>query len=125
MSAPLGKLVENQLNENQVLDASDNKNRFVFVNTLGVKVLPVGLNSQPNWNGDTDPPLETTVTANIDTVGTNGGPPKCENATFNSTLVGADDWTFVSLPFRQFGDSANSALNVRNNQYRHWRISSF
>jgi hypothetical protein len=74
-SAPLGELVENQLNENQVLDASDNKNRFVFVNTLGVKVLPVGLNSQPNWNGDTDPPLETTVTANIDTVGTNGRPP--------------------------------------------------
>ncbi len=111
-AAPLGPLVENGLTEPLVLDASDPSNRFVFVNTAGAKT-PNNLNTAANWNNDADPPFETAPPTNIDTIGLNGRPAACANATTTDTLAGAEDWTFISLPFRQFGDAA-SGLNLED-----------
>ena len=105
--APLNPLVENTLNENNILDTSDGSNRFVFSIGPGSPV-QTNLNANPNWNNDVDPPLETSVTANID----NATLPGCANTTTNETLNGFNDWQVVSLPFRQFGDSSDSAINA-------------
>ena len=111
-AAPLGNLVETNLLEPTVLDPSDGSNRFVFVSTPGTKITNT-LNVAPNWNQDVDPPLETAPATNINTAGPNGRPTACGlNTSNNETLQGADDWTFVSLAFRQFGDSASGGVNV-------------
>lgn len=112
--APLDQLAEDALDENKELDTSDPRNRFVFVNKKGAKVTS-DLSGQVNWDGDTDPPYESsTVTANIDTASPapNPAPGACVNTTTDSTLDGADDWSFVSLPFRQFGDSDDAGIGV-------------
>jgi uncharacterized repeat protein (TIGR01451 family) len=109
-SAPLGTLVESSLNEATILDSSDTANRFVFVNAGGNKVQNP-LNQGANWNGDADPPTESGLTVNVDTVGTNGRPSACSNTSTGSTLQGAHDWNAVSLPFRQFGDAANAPIS--------------
>lgn len=106
-AAPLNPLVENTLNENNILDTSDGNNRFIFSIGPGNPV-QTNLNANPNWNNDVDPPLETSVTANID----DGTLPGCANTTTNETLNGFNDWQAVSLPFRQFGDSSDSAINA-------------
>ncbi|MFE0511993.1 hypothetical protein [Streptomyces sp. NPDC058964] len=110
---PLPDLRENALTEPTILDAADAVNRFVFVDSTGQKV-PNNLNTSPNWNADVDPPYEPNVPAtNIDNAGPgpSPAPANCINNTTDETLKGSDDWTFVSLPFRQFGDSANAAVN--------------
>jgi uncharacterized repeat protein (TIGR01451 family) len=108
-NAPLATLEEDNLNEALVLDSSDNQNRFVFVNGDGEKKQNP-LITGANWDDfnfvSVDP-----VTVNIDTVGTNGRPKKCKNGSSSSTLTGADDWSRVSIQFRQFGDLAGSAIN--------------
>ncbi|MEO3856014.1 hypothetical protein [Acrocarpospora sp. B8E8] len=110
-NAPLANLIENQLNENVIVDDADPVNRFVFVNGAGRRA-PRDLDVRPDWNGDrADPPFENPVIANIDTVGLNGEPVECMNASTDSTLRGSDDWTFISLPFRQFGDSASAPVH--------------
>ncbi|MER8185065.1 hypothetical protein [Kitasatospora sp. NPDC094015] len=110
--APLADLVENGLTEPTVLDASDQANRFTYVNSLGAKVTQ-SLAAPANWNGDADPPYEgAAFTANIDTRGAGGGPVGCANATSNETLHGFDDWRAVSLPFRQFGDSGGGGIGT-------------
>ena len=38
-------------------------------------------------------------------------PRGCVNNVANSTLTGHNDWSVISIPFRQFGDSADSAIN--------------
>ena len=110
-SAPIGNLVENNLDDGTVLDGTDNSNRYVFVDSTGTKV-PFGLDQGANWNSDTDPPLESDQTINIDKAGTNGSPKGCAgNGSNNDTLEGFNDWNTVSLPFRQFGDSSDGAIN--------------
>lgn len=115
-TGPLPDLRENALTEPTILDAADPNNRFVFVDTTGQKV-PNNLNTTPNWNRDTDPPFESNVgdvpPTNIDNAGPgpNPIPSGCINVSTDEPLTGSDDWTFVSLPFRQFGDSANAAIN--------------
>ncbi|GAA3828391.1 hypothetical protein GCM10022226_56520 [Sphaerisporangium flaviroseum] len=109
-SAPLMNLVENRLDENVILDPSDGANRFIFVDGTGDKA-PHDLNANPDWDGDAaDPPYENPVTANIDTGDSAGDPASCVNTTNNSTLRGSDDWSFISLPFHQFGDSLDDAI---------------
>ncbi|GAA0991671.1 hypothetical protein GCM10009555_079360 [Acrocarpospora macrocephala] len=109
-SAPLANLVENQLNENIPLDPGDPVNRFVFVDGTGT-IAPYDLDGRPDWNTDkADPPYESQVVANIDSVDTDGVLADCANNTSDSTLRGSDDWTFISLPFRQFGDSREAAV---------------
>ncbi|WP_404953411.1 hypothetical protein [Streptomyces sp. 147326] len=112
-TGPLPDLRENALVEPTVLDAADPVNRLVFVDSTGQKV-PNNLNTSPDWNRDGDPPFEPTVPAtNIDNAGPgpNPIPAGCINTSTNETLNGSDDWNSVSLPFRQFGDSANAAIN--------------
>ncbi|GAA0390352.1 hypothetical protein Acor_47030 [Acrocarpospora corrugata] len=110
-NAPLANLVENQLNENVIPDGADPVNRFVFVNGAGRRGTH-DLDARPDWNGDrADPPFDNPVIANIDTAGLNGEPVECMNGTTDGTLRGSDDWSFISLPFRQFGDSANAPVN--------------
>ncbi|HEX4862732.1 MAG TPA: hypothetical protein VFV02_01595, partial [Acidimicrobiales bacterium] len=109
-SGLLPTLVEDNLNEATVLDPGDPANRFVFVNAAGSKV-QAALNQTPNWNGDTDPPTESGLQVNVDTVGTNNQPAACSNGSSGSILAGAEDWVFVSLPFRQFGDAAGAPIS--------------
>ncbi|MFE5765815.1 hypothetical protein, partial [Streptomyces sp. NPDC056492] len=109
----LPPLKENALSEPTLLDPHDQVNRFVFTDGTGQKV-PNDLDLSPNWNGDTDPPLEANLLPiNIDNAGPgpNPVPSACINATTNEVLTGSDDWTFILLPFRQFGDSADAAIN--------------
>jgi uncharacterized repeat protein (TIGR01451 family) len=108
--APLPRLVENNLTEPTVLDPGDGANRFVFTNTAGRKVTN-NLNTSPDWDGDGDPPYETAPPTNLDTVGPNGLPAPCANTSTNETLDGSDDWSYVSLPFRQFGNAEDLAVN--------------
>jgi uncharacterized repeat protein (TIGR01451 family) len=119
--APLPQLVENNLNESIILDATDAGNRFVFTNPAGMKVQwnlggdndgdgpgdgnGNGIGDGVNWNGDMDT-SDSGLTVNIDT-----NAPCAANTVTNSTLTGYDDWTNISLPFRQFGESADSAIN--------------
>lgn len=113
--APLSPLIENMLNEGTILDATDANNRFVFVDGTGQKVQNQ-LNQQVDWNGDGDtndspgsmPPIGP---VNIDTGGTTGRPANCVNTVTNDTLNGHNDWGVLSIPFLQFGDSADGAIN--------------
>ena len=118
-AAPLNNLVENNLNESIILDSSDSTNRFIFVNTAGLKI-QWQLNGQDidgdgtvdgvDWNGD-GTPSGSGLTVNIDTNATGGGPVACANTVNNSTLTGHDDWSVIALNFRPFGDSADGAIN--------------
>ena len=108
-NAPLAPLNETNLNETVAIDATDTVNRTSFVNGSNV-VATINVNTLPNWNGDTDPPRESAIAVNIDSGSATVGAPGCAN-TSQKTLTGANDWTRVSLPFRQFGDSADSAIN--------------
>jgi uncharacterized repeat protein (TIGR01451 family) len=108
--APLPQLKEDALNDGFVLDGTDTANRYVFTDSTGAKVA-FPLNAGANWNSDTDPPNESGQKVNIDTNATGGGPKACKNGSNDDTLNGADDWTKVSIPFRQFGDSADGAID--------------
>jgi uncharacterized repeat protein (TIGR01451 family) len=119
--APLPQLRENALTEPTVLDATDANNQFTFANGAATPVkVRNPLNTAPNWNGDAaDPPFEAVLPAiNIDSsVVVAAGPPVvrapngCTNSATNSTLNGFNDWSSVSLTFRQFGDAADGAVN--------------
>ena len=109
-SLPVSILNEAALHETTPVDASDATNKFVFVDGDG-DARWVPLDSQPNWDGDDAGVLSTTtVRVNIDTADKNGDPSRCANTDLRS-LRGADEWFQVSLPFRQFGDSADGAVN--------------
>lgn len=113
--APLAALNEGALNESVAVSPGDGANQTVFINALNQLVTaPSG--GAINWNGDLDPPLETGVAVNIDNgipaVGATPavGAAGCAN-TVLMVLNGAADWSAVSVPFRQFGDSADAARN--------------
>ena len=116
-AAPLATLLETNLDETLIEDPSDTANQLVFLDGANWRTTaPVNLN--PNWTGDLDPPFESGVTVNIDSI-VQGfglfppvGPPACLNNVTNIPLVGADDWAAISLPFRQFGASADGAINA-------------
>jgi uncharacterized repeat protein (TIGR01451 family) len=102
-AAPLGLLVENALSELVVLDPTDGVNQFVFSTAPGVPRQRT-LNLNPNWNNDTDPPLEASFPGpglNINA----GTLPGCANTMTNEALRGFNDWSAISLPFRQFADA--------------------
>lgn len=116
--APLGLLDETALNEAVAVSPGDASNQTVFMNGLSQLVTAPG-NGAINWTGDADPPFETGAAVDIN----NGipaapgvtavGAPGCANGTLTQ-LTGAADWTAISVPFRQFGDSADSAINAAN-----------
>jgi uncharacterized repeat protein (TIGR01451 family) len=109
--ATLPNLTENALNETQILDASDTSNQFVFNDANGNKVRNP-LNATADYNGDgdtTDNPVVPGV--NVDDANSNGRPAACDNGSTNDTHNTFDDWSAISLQFRQFGDSADGAIN--------------
>ena len=103
------------MNETTILDATDTVNQFVFVNGLGQKVRNQ-LNQAANWDGDGTPGETSISPINIDTSGPNGRPTACTNSATNSTLSDFDDWSAISLPFRQFDDSLTANVNGDTNQ---------
>lgn len=113
--APLGPLNESALNETVAVSPGDGSNQTVFMNGLS-QIATAPANGAVNWTGDADPPFETLATVDIN----NGiaatatapavGAPGCANGAF-TVLTGAADWPAISVPFRQFGDSADSAVN--------------
>jgi uncharacterized repeat protein (TIGR01451 family) len=111
-TAPLPKLVENELTELVNLDPGDGNNRFVFVDANGAK-RQGELNQNVDWNGDNaDPPWEAgPLTVNINTSGTNGHPARCTNSYSGSALKGHDDWSVIALNFRPFGDVGDAPVN--------------
>ena len=92
-----------------MFDSTDAQNRFVFVDGNGAKV-QTNLNAPPDWDGDGNAG-ENPVTVNVDTSGTNGRPGACTNSDDDDTLTGHDDWSRVSIRFRQFGDSDDGAID--------------
>jgi uncharacterized repeat protein (TIGR01451 family) len=125
--APLPTLAENSLSETMVLDPGDPSNRMVYTNANGRKAQwPVrGANrgGSPDFDGpdyDADNMLDTALLTsgiNIDTADSRGtattaddNPQACLNTTTNDTLTGHDDWSRISLPFRQFSKSAAGVL---------------
>ena len=105
---------ERRPNETVVLDATDNVNRFIFVDLAQRRRRSRTPSTRPNWNGDTisagNPATTVTgVTANINDAGPApaGGdrnPRACINALTNETLDGNDDWNSIVIPFMQYGD---------------------
>jgi uncharacterized repeat protein (TIGR01451 family) len=107
--APLPYLNEIHLDEAIVLDPSDPVNYFVFVNGQGTKI-QFPLNHCVPWSSgllcdDHD------IEVQIDIAGENGAPRDCLNGYNTFSTSGADDWSVISLRFRQFGDSADGAVN--------------
>ena len=108
--APLATLVENDLDDGVILDASDSANRYVFLDPAANKVQR-NLNQGANWNSNTDPPAELNQVINIDSADSAGNPGACANGSNNDSLESFNDWNALSIPFRQFGDSATGAIN--------------
>jgi hypothetical protein len=108
---PLITLDENNLDESLVLDGTDVSNRFVFVASGGGKTQRP-LNGAADWNADGTPPSASGLPVNIDTSDSvSGGSSNCTNNVLSTNLTGHDDWANVALSFRQFGDSADGAIN--------------
>jgi hypothetical protein len=117
--APLADLDEDNLDENVVLDATDATNRFVWIDKDGDRA-QAPLNANPNWNEDTDPPLESDVTADIDHYDPDEDDDdegECDDeneGTNGPALKGFDDWKAISLPFRHFADSVDDPIDAGN-----------
>lgn len=108
-AAPLPTLDESNLDESIILDSTDSTNQFVFVDANGNKIRNQ-LDQPVDWNGDGDT-NDSGLSVNVNTNATGGGPAACQNGSSSETLTGHHDWDVISIPFRQFGDSANSAIN--------------
>ena len=106
-SAPLATLTESSLSDGTVLDSTDSVNQFIYTRGAAGK-FSLALNQGIDWAGDG--PATTGGSLNINTSGTNGRPPACTNAKVE-TLVGFNDWNFISLNLGYFPNSANSAVN--------------
>ena len=111
-TAPLGPLVENSLSESAVLDPADPQYLLTYTDAVRRRrQSPVGMPVDWTGEGTTAP---GTVAVNIDTSGLDGLPENCTNTdilTAADPLLGHDDWHAVSLPFVQFGESADAPIN--------------
>ncbi len=124
---PTGLLVENDLDETVALDATDASNMFTFKQPNGLNAQTViwPLDQPVDWDGDGAPPgagvPNTSAIVNVDTADTNGTPANlgddfpadCSNPTTDNLMSGFIDWTLAvfAVPLRQFGDSADAAVN--------------
>jgi uncharacterized repeat protein (TIGR01451 family) len=107
-----GRLDEDTLDESAALDAGDPVNQFVFTDGGGRKVTRPLSSVYNNWNGDGDDTFsgaDRDTHANIDTSGNKGENPQCANDD-EEELQAADDWSYVSLSFHNFGDASDGAL---------------
>lgn len=109
-NVPLASIDEDSLSESIVFDPADSLNMIVYVNAAGMKVQRPA-NLWIDWDGDGTQDGGT-VQVNVDTSGLNGRPAACTNSDNDDTLHGSEDWSRIVLNLRQFGDSADGALNV-------------
>ncbi|WP_136708197.1 DUF11 domain-containing protein [Agromyces sp. H66] len=123
-AAPLSQLVENALDENVVLDSADNRNLIVFKDGTGAR-RSGPLTGGVDWSGNTAISAPGTIEAPTNINGSSPpgptpAPPApapqqpaacASNTSTTDTLNGFHDWNAISIPFRQFGDSSDGALN--------------
>jgi hypothetical protein len=105
-----GRIDEASLDENALLDGGDSINQFIYTDANRRKV-SAALNANPNYNADTDPPLDRGYAGNVDTSNSSGNPADCTNTSSSAKLDSQNDWLRISLPFRQFGDSADAPID--------------
>lgn len=123
-TAPLPQLKENALDENVVLDSADNRNLAVFKDGTGARRTGP-LTGGIDWSGNTaiSAPGTTEAPVNINGSSPPGpipAPPAvptqqpracAANTSTTDTMNGFHDWNKISIPFRQFGDSSDGAVN--------------
>ncbi len=105
-----GPLNESSLNETVLVDGTDGSNLFVFFDVTNDTKVSNQLNQRADWDGD-GTTNDTSVASNPNSASATGGPRACRNSPLGQTLTGFNDWAQVTLSFRQFGDSADSAIN--------------
>ncbi len=128
-------LDEQHLDEFMILDAMDPDNFFIFTargtcrgggNAGNACVADAdcdsndcrGIKTQSSLNAPVDWSGNGTITAgnwvvNIDTEGADGVPADCaKNEGLSMMLESHDDWSSISLPFVDAGDSASKAMNI-------------
>ena len=108
-------LSEKTLRETAAINGSDSVSRTIFTDGAGT-VRSVSLDTPPDWNGDGSNTVGT-VDVDIDIPGVPAGavPPRtyCSpNGSGYQVLRAWDDWTTISLPFRQFGNADDGAVNL-------------
>lgn len=111
--APLPPLMERSLAESLVLEPGNGEHLIKYTDGHGdMRMTPVGM--RVDWNGDGDTE-DDGISVNIDDAhGPTGNPRACRNDDIDpagAPLRGHDDWLHVSLPFLQFGDSADGPIN--------------
>ncbi len=108
--APLPYLDESHLDEAIILDPFDHDNQFIYVNGLGFKNQGY-LDSCVPWSGGGLDCDDHDIYVEIDVPGYNNQPADCFDGYNIQGTVGADDWSRILLRFRQFGESADGAVN--------------
>ncbi len=124
--APLPDLGEDHLDETFVLDPTDQQTLLAYTVPPTAplprkRLSPVG--APVDWNGD-GVADDTDTSVNIDTSDDSGYPENCTNDVIRplvdpdgsnlaqvGPLKGYNDWQNVSLPFLQFGESADGPIN--------------
>ncbi len=110
--APLATIEEDFLVESSSFTwgANDSSNMVIFVDANGNKVRSPA-NLPPDWNGNGVIDEGSAFAVNVDTVGPNGQPAACANSDTDTVIHGSNDWSHISIPFRQFGDSGDAAID--------------
>lgn len=117
-----GQLDEADLDENTVLDGTDNANRFTYVNRTGAKS-PGNMNAPVDWLGDGSPPDSSNVPAiNINnsspddpaTTADERSPRACASGSSSDKLKGYDDWSNVQLAIRPNADGSEKAGEIED-----------
>lgn len=108
---PLPRLNEDGgLIDSLIMDPGDFFNRYIFRDANG-DLVQRQANNPADWDSDPTTSL-VGFTANIDTVDLDGDrSDDCLNYDLE-LLEGSDDWSAISLPFRQFGDSRDAPVNL-------------
>ncbi len=110
-AAPLPAITESALSESLVLDPTDTANRMIFSDPTGKKKIQYPLDGlDRNGDGTPDGP-DYNQNGSVDTAtyGSNVNAPY--DTTISTTpFNGQDDWSVISLPFTQFGDSASGPV---------------
>lgn len=112
---------EGALDETLVLDPGDNTNLGVLRRGGATTRTPFRLDQNVDYSGDGpggDPPWETGAMVDINTKLPGAAGPGCPTVLQQEFLIGFDDWSYISVPFRQFGDVADFAVNEVDEELR-------
>ena len=109
-SSLLPDIDEGSLDETISL-ATDRDYRIRFVNGA-CAFMGSSLDGPVDWDGDGDPDDAVALASSLDTDPTpDSGPPSCPGDATDEVHSDFDNWSAISLPFRQDGDSADGAIN--------------